>query len=177
MNTSGLFQSLRELTLQETWSIHDSMNIPKNEFISQMVCIYGTLINIKPELQINVDYTIFTKTLVSMIRKYHNHNHRRIWKTERPWPQHKFASSEAKLILPTSQIWRDHLSESCSRERTTLYPRTGWQNMNFTCHHWVRGLTHRRASYEEETMAIKLTRLFMIRHADYCLISMGAGET
>ena len=39
MNTSGLLQSLRKaiqasLTLQETRSIHDSMNIPKFEFIS-----------------------------------------------------------------------------------------------------------------------------------------------
>ena len=38
MNTSGLLQSQREaegasLTLQETSSIHDSMNIPKIEFI------------------------------------------------------------------------------------------------------------------------------------------------
>ena len=38
MNTSSLLQSLREaralLTLQETRSIHDSMNILKIEFIS-----------------------------------------------------------------------------------------------------------------------------------------------
>ena len=39
MNTSGLLQSEREalwasLTLQEALSIHDSMNIPKSEFIS-----------------------------------------------------------------------------------------------------------------------------------------------
>ena len=39
MNTSGLLQSKREaqsspLTLQEAKSIHDSMNIPKIEFIS-----------------------------------------------------------------------------------------------------------------------------------------------
>ena len=39
MNTAGLLQSLCEalrasLTLQETRSIHDSMNIPKIEFIS-----------------------------------------------------------------------------------------------------------------------------------------------
>ena len=40
MNTSGLLQSKwsqkggASLTLQETWSIHDSMNIPKIEFIS-----------------------------------------------------------------------------------------------------------------------------------------------
>ena len=34
MNTSGLLQSKASLTLQETRSIHDSMNIPKIEFIS-----------------------------------------------------------------------------------------------------------------------------------------------
>ena len=39
MNTSGLVQSKWSLkgfmlTLQETWSIHDSMNIPKNELIT-----------------------------------------------------------------------------------------------------------------------------------------------
>ena len=39
MNTSGLLQSDREalqalLTLHETHSIHDSMNIPKIEFVS-----------------------------------------------------------------------------------------------------------------------------------------------
>ena len=39
MNASGLLQSYREalrasLTLRETRSIHDSMNIPKIEFIS-----------------------------------------------------------------------------------------------------------------------------------------------
>ena len=39
MNTSGLLQSKWSpkgftLTLQETWSIHDSMNIPKIEFIA-----------------------------------------------------------------------------------------------------------------------------------------------
>ena len=38
MNTSGLLQSQRELRasliFQETGSIHDSMNIPKIEFIS-----------------------------------------------------------------------------------------------------------------------------------------------
>ena len=39
MNPLGLLQSLHEalwasLTLQETWRIHDSMNIPKIEFIS-----------------------------------------------------------------------------------------------------------------------------------------------
>ena len=32
MNTSGLLQS--KLTLQETQSIHDSMNLPKIEFIA-----------------------------------------------------------------------------------------------------------------------------------------------
>ena len=39
MNTSGLVQSNSgfKLTLQETRSIHDSMNIPKFEFIT---CIY-----------------------------------------------------------------------------------------------------------------------------------------
>ena len=34
MNTSGLLQSKRTLTLQKTRSIHDSMNIPKTEFIA-----------------------------------------------------------------------------------------------------------------------------------------------
>ena len=39
MNTPGLMQSQREalpasLILQETQSVHDSMNIPKIEFIS-----------------------------------------------------------------------------------------------------------------------------------------------
>ena len=35
MNTSGLLQSKwSTLTLQETRSIHDSMNIPKVEFIA-----------------------------------------------------------------------------------------------------------------------------------------------
>ena len=34
MNTLGLFQSKFTLTLQETWSIHDSMNFPKIEFIA-----------------------------------------------------------------------------------------------------------------------------------------------
>ena len=43
MNTSGLLQSYREaprasLTLQETRSIHDSMNLPKIEFISKEEC-------------------------------------------------------------------------------------------------------------------------------------------
>ena len=33
MNTSGLLQS-STLTLQETGSIHDSMNLPKIEFIA-----------------------------------------------------------------------------------------------------------------------------------------------
>ena len=32
MNTSGLLQS--KLALQETWSIHDSMNLPKIEFFT-----------------------------------------------------------------------------------------------------------------------------------------------
>ena len=44
MNTSGLLQSKWSskgftLTLQETQSIHDSMNIPKIEFIAY-TCIY-----------------------------------------------------------------------------------------------------------------------------------------
>ena len=34
MNTSGLLQS--KITLQETGSIHDSMNIPKIEFITSI---------------------------------------------------------------------------------------------------------------------------------------------
>ena len=38
MNSSGLLQSKWSrnytLTLQETWSIHDTMNIPKIEFIA-----------------------------------------------------------------------------------------------------------------------------------------------
>ena len=34
MNTSGPLQSNFTLTLQETRSIHDSMNLPKIEFIS-----------------------------------------------------------------------------------------------------------------------------------------------
>ena len=34
MDTSGLLQKGFTLTLQETWSIHDSMNIPKIEFIA-----------------------------------------------------------------------------------------------------------------------------------------------
>ena len=42
MNTSGLLQSKREarrvsLTLQETQSIHDSMNMPEIELISQII--------------------------------------------------------------------------------------------------------------------------------------------
>ena len=42
MNTLGLLQSKREasLTLQEIGSIHDSMNIPKIEFISYNVTAY-----------------------------------------------------------------------------------------------------------------------------------------
>ena len=41
MNTLGLLQSKWSpkgftLTLQETWSIHDSMNLPKMEFIAYM---------------------------------------------------------------------------------------------------------------------------------------------
>ena len=34
MNTSGLLQSKWNPTLQETPTIHDSMNLPKNEFIA-----------------------------------------------------------------------------------------------------------------------------------------------
>ena len=45
MNTSGLLQSkLRprgfKLTLEETRSIHDAMNIPKNEFITYIFTFY-----------------------------------------------------------------------------------------------------------------------------------------
>ena len=45
MNTSGLVQSKCNpkgftLTLQETRSIHDSMNIPKNEFINYIYILY-----------------------------------------------------------------------------------------------------------------------------------------
>ena len=39
MNTSGLLQS-KLLTLQETQSIHDSMNIPKIEFITYIYILY-----------------------------------------------------------------------------------------------------------------------------------------
>ena len=38
MNTSGLLQS--KLTLQETRSIHDSMNLPKIEFITYIYILY-----------------------------------------------------------------------------------------------------------------------------------------
>ena len=34
MNTSGLLQSKWSPTLQETRSVHDSMNVPKIEFIA-----------------------------------------------------------------------------------------------------------------------------------------------
>ena len=49
MNTSGLLQSKWSpkgfmLTLQETWSIHDSINIPKIEFISYIPFYYKYLI-------------------------------------------------------------------------------------------------------------------------------------
>ena len=45
MNTSGLWQSMWSpkgftLTLQETRSIHDSMNIPKIEFITYIYILY-----------------------------------------------------------------------------------------------------------------------------------------
>ena len=43
MNTSCLLQSKwsrNMLTLQETWSIHDSMNIPKIEFITYIYILY-----------------------------------------------------------------------------------------------------------------------------------------
>ena len=45
MNTLGLVQSNRSpkgftLTLQETRSIHDSMNIPKIEFITYIYILY-----------------------------------------------------------------------------------------------------------------------------------------
>ena len=45
MNTSGLVQSKWSpkgftLILQETWSIHDSMNIPKIEFITYIYILY-----------------------------------------------------------------------------------------------------------------------------------------
>ena len=36
MNTSGFLQS----TLQETRSTHDSMNIPKNEFIAYIYILF-----------------------------------------------------------------------------------------------------------------------------------------
>ena len=43
MNTSGLFAKWSPkgvmFTLQETWSIHDSMNIHKNEFIAYIYII------------------------------------------------------------------------------------------------------------------------------------------
>ena len=42
MNTSGLLQS-NTLTLQETRSIHDSMNIPKIEFIAYIYIYYKYL--------------------------------------------------------------------------------------------------------------------------------------
>ena len=42
MNTSGLLQSKWSftLTLQKTWSIHDSMNIPKIEFIAYIYIFF-----------------------------------------------------------------------------------------------------------------------------------------
>ena len=45
MNTSGLFQSKLSpkgftLTMQETQSIHDSMNFPKIEFISYIYILF-----------------------------------------------------------------------------------------------------------------------------------------
>ena len=45
MNTSGLVQSKWSpkgftLPLQETWSIYDSMNIPKIEFITYIYILY-----------------------------------------------------------------------------------------------------------------------------------------
>ena len=40
MNTSGLLQSKCTLTLQETWSIHDSMNLPKIEFIAYIYILF-----------------------------------------------------------------------------------------------------------------------------------------
>ena len=45
MNSSGLVQSKWSLkgftlTLQETWSIHDSMNLPKIEFITYIYILY-----------------------------------------------------------------------------------------------------------------------------------------
>ena len=45
MNTSGLLQSKWSplgfsLTLQETWSIHDFMNLPKIEFITYIYILY-----------------------------------------------------------------------------------------------------------------------------------------
>ena len=44
MNTSGLLQSKWSLlgftlTLQETWSIHDSMTLPKIEFIVYLILV------------------------------------------------------------------------------------------------------------------------------------------
>ena len=54
MNTSGLVQSKWSLqgftlTLQETRSIHDSMNIPKIEFITY---IYNLYISVKYQFSI-----------------------------------------------------------------------------------------------------------------------------
>ena len=46
MNTLGLLQS-KESTLQETQRIHDSMNIPKIEFIAYHHIIIGFLINVQ----------------------------------------------------------------------------------------------------------------------------------
>ena len=45
LNTSGILQSYREarmasLTLQETRSIHDSINLPKIEFIAYIYILY-----------------------------------------------------------------------------------------------------------------------------------------
>ena len=43
MNTSGLLQSSFTLALQETRSIHDSMNLPKIEFITYIYILYYQL--------------------------------------------------------------------------------------------------------------------------------------
>ena len=59
MNTSGLLQS--ELTLQETQSIHDSMNRPKIEFIAYILHFIINIYNIK-----NV-YNLGNKTVLYLM--------------------------------------------------------------------------------------------------------------
>ena len=41
--SSGLFEVSEVLTLQETWSIHDSINLPKIEFIAYIYKYYKYL--------------------------------------------------------------------------------------------------------------------------------------